>query len=389
MRTLLAFIVALGIFLPGRAEAFPWMIHHGYTNCAQCHVDPSGAGALTAYGRAQGDILLRTHYKEQTEAPGKKADFLFGAVKLPKELTLQADVRGLMVPEPGNLSFILMQADLRGAVQTGPFVAYGSIGPVSEGSYGSQITSNPDGWNLTSREYWVGVQPAKGWMVRAGRMDLPFGIRTEDHILYVRSATRTDTKDDQSVGAAVQFTNKKIRAELMGIAGNYQVHPDDFRERGYSGYLSYSVTKTLELGVSSLVTHAAADVETYNPRTRQAHGIYLRAAPVEPLAIMAEGDVLLSHEAPATGSPVNAAGLAASAVVDYEPVQGLHVQGIGEYCNPDFSSSNGGVYTVGGAAQWFFAPRVDLRVDVMDGVLYCTPGATATPMGLLQAHFFL
>ena len=51
-------LAALGLALaPGRAEAFPWMIHHGYTNCAQCHVDPSGGGVLTDYGRAQGEIL--------------------------------------------------------------------------------------------------------------------------------------------------------------------------------------------------------------------------------------------------------------------------------------------------------------------------------------------
>ena len=45
-----------------RADAYPWMIRHEYTGCAICHGDPTGGGVLTAYGRAQGDLLLRTRY---------------------------------------------------------------------------------------------------------------------------------------------------------------------------------------------------------------------------------------------------------------------------------------------------------------------------------------
>ena len=55
-----AFLVGLVALLPRPAAAYPWMVSHGYTACAQCHVDPTGAGTLTAYGRAQSEILLRT-----------------------------------------------------------------------------------------------------------------------------------------------------------------------------------------------------------------------------------------------------------------------------------------------------------------------------------------
>ena len=119
--------VALGV-APVSAQAFPWMIHHGYTSCAQCHVDPSGAGILTDYGRAQGEILLRTHYEAAPENPGPVKDFLFGAFDLPDVLELQADVRGLLIPDPANLEAILMQADLRAALQTEKFSASASFG---------------------------------------------------------------------------------------------------------------------------------------------------------------------------------------------------------------------------------------------------------------------
>lgn len=382
-RLLLVWAAVVVALLPGRAQAFPWMIHHGYTNCAQCHIDPSGGGALSGYGRAQGEILLRTHYKEMTEEPGKEADFAFGVFGLPKQVILQADVRSLVIPDPANLDVILMQADLRGGLQAGPFTAYGSIGPVSDGAQAAWLTSNPE-WNLVSREYWLGVSPAKGWLIRAGRMDLPFGIRTEDHILYVRSATRTNTNDDQQVGAAVSYGSKKLRAEVMGIAGNYQLRPDTFRERGYSGYAVWSVKKTFALGASSLLTIAGNDIETLQPRTRQAHGLYTIYAPVQPVAIMAEADVLLDNNNGASST-----GLVGTGVVDWEPTQGLHLQGIGQYCDPNFADPASAAWTGGGGVQWFFTSRLDARVDAFQGVLYCTPGATPSPMGLLQAHFYL
>ena len=55
-------LLAGALLLPRSAQAYPWMIRHDYTGCATCHVDPSGGGVLTAYGSAQGDMLLRTRY---------------------------------------------------------------------------------------------------------------------------------------------------------------------------------------------------------------------------------------------------------------------------------------------------------------------------------------
>jgi hypothetical protein len=33
------------------AWAYPWMVKNHYGSCAACHVDPSGGGQLTAFGR--------------------------------------------------------------------------------------------------------------------------------------------------------------------------------------------------------------------------------------------------------------------------------------------------------------------------------------------------
>lgn len=385
-RNLLASAALLALTLaPGRAWAFPWMIHHGYANCAQCHVDPSGAGILTDYGRAQGEILLRSNYGAEPKDPEKTGAFLFGAVNLPDVLKLQFDGRSLIVPDPANFRYILMQADARGAIQAGIFSASGAVGVVSEGAKLAQVTSNTDsGWNMVAREYWLGLNPVKGVSIKAGRMNLPFGIRTEDHILYVRDVTDTNTNDDQQVGASVVYTSKKVRAEVMGIAGNFQVSPDAFRKRGYSGYVSFLPSKTFEIGASSMWTTTQADFDTLAPANFMAHGLFTRAAPVQPLAIMAEADVTIANN-----NGDRALGLVGTAILDYEPVQGVHVQGIGQYCDSDFGNPAAAAWNGGLGAQWFFFSHMDVRLDGAYGTLFCTQGAEKSPYGLVQAHIYL
>ena len=399
-RRLRALVVALGVVVGlggGNAWAFPWMIAHKYTQCAQCHVDPSGGGALTDYGRGLGWQLLPMGGGEgKGEAPGREKDFAWGAVPLPKWLVLQGDVRGLGFPQPtvgadGEVAdwqarLILMQADLRVAAELGPVVAYLSGGAVSEGAQGAWFTSNPDGANAVMRDAWVGWKPAKGMLLRAGRMNLPFGIRSEEHTQYVRSVTRTSTNADQQAGVAFALQKKGWRGELMGIAGNPQVAPDAFRERGYAGFVTYAPAKTLELGVSSLVGRAEADVALLVPRTRQAHGLLTRWSPAPRVAVLAEANLL--HDVVGEGRTASTGGVGI-AQVDWEAVQGLHLRGSGQWCDPAAGDDLGGVATGWAAAQWFITPRVDIRVDALHGTLACTPGAEARWYGLGQVHVLL
>src|SRR4051794_9996758 len=118
--------VMIGLLLPlftaPKAEAYVWMIRHGYTGCTPCHTDPSGAGPLAAYGRAQGDLLLRTQYGAAPEEASPAAGFLWGAIPLPESLRLGGDVRSALLTskqDTGRLAqrFILMRADLYGDVK--------------------------------------------------------------------------------------------------------------------------------------------------------------------------------------------------------------------------------------------------------------------------------
>src|ERR1051325_704805 len=195
---LLRLLFALGILLLSReAHAYPWMVRHGYSGCAPCHLDPSGGGVLTAYGRTVGGLVMRTRYAEKPDEPSSADDFLFGAVPLPAELMLGGDARGLLFASKvegvkTRHDFLLMQADLAGAVAIEHVIASASIGYAETGAFSAALTRAPEK-NLVSRVHWAGYEldATSGLIVRAGRMNLPFGISYVEHTLWTRAETET------------------------------------------------------------------------------------------------------------------------------------------------------------------------------------------------------
>src|SRR5499427_9544108 len=117
-------VALTSLLLPARsAHAYPWMIRHDYTACAQCHVDPSGGGPLSQYGRAMGEVLLRTRYGAETTAEGDEAEpgpggkFLWGLLPLPPWLDLGGSWRVMTMTQrlgdvPVSNQIIWMQQDL-------------------------------------------------------------------------------------------------------------------------------------------------------------------------------------------------------------------------------------------------------------------------------------
>ena len=384
----LAFLSVTLAWIPS-ASAYAWMVRHGYTACAMCHADPSGGGLLTPYGRAQGSLLLATRWGGDDEAAARLGEFLLGAVHLPEEVLLGGEARGMelvtSVDGQDDARFILMQADLQAGVNLGRFHADGSLGFAMSGAFAASIVGDDQG-RLVSRNHWLGVDldDDHAWLLRAGRLNVPFGVRIIEHTAWVRASTRTDNNVAQQHGLALAYTGDKWRGEIMGIAGNFQISPDDVRERGYSASLEYAPSGRAAVGASSLVTHAARDLILQAPVWRQAHGLFARASPAEWLAVMAEADFLL------TSLEVhNATGLAAWAQADIEPTQGLHLIATLECQNRDFSAAQG--LSVGGWAgvAWFFFPHIDVRID---GVLQSVsvPGATVMAESFLaQMHLYL
>lgn len=374
------------------AHAYTWMISHGYTTCNQCHFDPSGGGLLTAYGRAQGELLLRTTYGEgELEDPGPAGEFAFGLVPLPEPLAVGLSYRGAMFGLKAGESdlstdYLLMQADARAHLKVGPVRAYGSVAlGIDGGGIRASLTTN-DKTNLLSREHWIGVDlgAEDQFLVRAGRIALPYGVRGIEHTMWTRRATRTDINDAQQHGVAVAYNGENLRGEVMAILGNFQASPDTFRERGYSGYVEYFFDNKTALGVSSMLTNANTDVALQVGLVRQAHGLFVRKGIGEHVVVLAETDLLVNS--PSGGD--TQLGNASLLQVDWELTRGVHLMPAVELLLSPTANAEPGL----GAwisATWFFWSHMDIRLDTF---LRNTAAGTerVNTFGFLgQFHFYL
>jgi hypothetical protein len=348
------------------SHAYPWMIQHQYTGCALCHLDPSGGYLLTTYGRAQTQALLSTFgsVKEGGEVDSR-SNFAFGLMPPNDWVNLGASVRESYVKSSSIVNGpILMQADFRAAVTAGPLIATGSVGYLQHGQHAAQITKGDKGV-LVSREFWLGVQLGedKNTMIRAGRMYLPFGIRVIEHPFYVRQMTGTNIDSQQQYGAAFFHDGETYHMEIMGIAGNYQIAPDEYRQRGYAGYVEVGVHPGAQLGFSSMVTYTKLDPNNYkNSAFTGAHGPMLRWSPFDSVALLAEFD--LTHYA--ANQTLTQYGLVGMSQIDWEVFRGLHTMVTGEiYHRPELDDSRGHHFNNKDwlSLVWFMYPHIDVRGD--------------------------
>ncbi len=324
--------------------------------------------------------------------------FLWGLFDTPPGVLLGGGFRNLMVyqlesDDPfkfipimmGDLYFQVKAQSVRVAATAG----ITKVAPGSPHGHAAQVTrAQGDELNMVSRTHWLGFDMGENdeYLLRFGRINLPFGVRIPEHTMWVREATRTDRESDQQHGVSLEYTGDKFRTEIMAIAGNYQINPDIYRERGYSMFFEYFVDTGLALGVSSLVTHVQADrLLLANNVTRQAHGVMGRAALTDWLVLLAEADALLTTD--------TSTGYVGFAQFDIEAVQGLHFMLTGEFLNqglrgPESDTNQpapgAGEARFGGWASidWFFYKQFEFRIDAVQ-----RQGSDTQLLG--QLHFYL
>jgi hypothetical protein len=198
----------------------------------------------------------------------------------------------------------------------------------------------------------------------------------------VRDLTFTNLNMDQQVGLAVAYNSEAVRGELMGVAGNFQLGPDAWRERGYSAFVEYALKPNAYVGLSSLITFAAAGLATDRPTTRHAHGLFARVAPTETLALLAEADFVASSSPPT----LDRLGFATWLQADLEVRQGLHVLASVEAAHRG-EGQQGPSLGFWLSAVWYVLPHLELRLDNIVRKSSSTNPVDYTLLAMV--HFFL
>jgi len=194
-----------------RAEAFPELTIRGaVARCTMCHISPGGGGILNDYGRdAAGDLLSR----------GGDGRFLQNAWAPPSWLLLGGDLRAAALAydntraiEGVELAAFPMQADLRAAVQAGPFVVVVTGG--LRGSTRLYLKSAAD--YVQSSEHYAMWTAESGAYVRAGKFFPVQGLRLPDHTLYVARYTGLDLFE-QPYGAEAGYVGDAWEVHAAGF----------------------------------------------------------------------------------------------------------------------------------------------------------------------------
>src|SRR5690606_11401136 len=172
--------------------------------------------------------------------------------------------------------------------------AHSSAAQINQVTYDASDAPDARKMAAISRWHWLGFVLSESMLLRAGRMTLPYRLRSSQHPLSAREATKTDRESDQQHGIALADSTGHWRYEMMLSLGNFQLGPDDYRERGYAGQFEYLVHPQLGLGMSSSILVAGKSLVTGSQeRTiRYNHGVTARWVPLDPATILFEADVI-------------------------------------------------------------------------------------------------
>jgi hypothetical protein len=222
------------------AHAYPQYQVNKEQTCAACHVSPAGGGLLDGMGPSTA---------EDEAMFGGDPGFLHGAVELPAWLLLGGDFRGATgVSDNGNgaeFALFPMQAELYGAVRSGPITGYATVGMAA---YNEDEAIN----TLLLREHWIMYRSSEnadpGFYARLGRFMPTYGLRQAEHPIYTRRYGGTPLYGE-TYGMAAGYTSPGLDAHLTVFMRD-RLRSDYALERGdgVAAYAEKRLTETAAVG---------------------------------------------------------------------------------------------------------------------------------------------
>jgi hypothetical protein len=324
------------------AHAYPEMVRHHYVNCNSCHVNPSGGGLLTEYGRGMAGEILSTWSMEN------EALFLHGALnpEKMKPLNIGGDVRMLQVHREDATvregRFILMQASLEAGIQAGPFTAVAAFGkPNRQNQIEAEFT-----------RFYLLSNPLDTIQFKIGRFVPAFGINLPHHTLPTR----------QSLGFGYDSDRNAMEAHWSGEQWHGAISASQSRlksrvaevERGASFQLERFFLDQYRLGFS--VWNGESDRQ--KRWIGSLHGIL---GFTEHFYYLGEFAMQSKRSKNAQNSD-RETGIFRFGRLGYEITKGVHLLALEELSKTNLSNSNSLSVSYGVGALWYPRPHFELEL---------------------------
>lgn len=166
---MIRYVAFLPFLLPNLLLAFPENIRMGYASCAMCHINPTGGGLVTEYGKQASSEFLSTWHFAQAQTSDEKEP----------TLTWGSDIRVLGYTTKTGLveksGLIPMQLDAKAGYRFLDW--YTAV--VSLGFYDGPVQF---------RNAYILAKINESIFTRFGKFFPAYGINTPDHSIPTRSA---------------------------------------------------------------------------------------------------------------------------------------------------------------------------------------------------------
>lgn len=219
-----------------------------------------GGGALTDYGRSLfATEITSTDPGISDETLSNQSGFL-GATEIPWWIRPGFKFRGMFLrtrledSKNSTSRAIPMQVSFNTAIlfdEHADKIFVGSVDYMpTPARFGTTNEKKP--MSLVSKDYYFRWTVTKGYILYAGLMDKPYGIRHPDHTAFNRGVNGFGlNQNDQSHGVILQVNLEKYEVFLDFFVGN-QNQEETLRQKGFSLMGEYAFNKEITLGASYL-----------------------------------------------------------------------------------------------------------------------------------------
>ena len=225
----------LGIFKTMPLWAFPENVRHGYSNCGSCHVNPTGGGVLSEYGRRSSEDFMFAHSEPN------EADFANGLIKVPQPLLIGGDVRFLSLYRDNGVTRSKLGFPMQADVEVAAKITEALTLDASLGIYDSEGGA---------RRFYALFQPNEAFYTKVGKFFPAYGILMPDHAIGVRKELKFN-EGQEGINAEFGYVQEhfEIIADLLSGRGGEEVSSLD---RGLSLRFAYNLGASHQIGINGL-----------------------------------------------------------------------------------------------------------------------------------------